>query len=63
MVEICITPSGGRHKVNDKYVVKEPQKIEQKWGNFIDISRDILLEDYKKTGIIGGKEVHSETVI
>lgn len=63
MVEIYITPSGGRHKVDDRFVVKDLKGKEQKWENFIDINRDILLEYYKKTGVMPGKEVHSKTVV
>lgn len=63
LVESFTTPNGCKAKMYDDHVLVDSRKIEQKWENFIAINRDILIEDYKKTGIMSGKEVHSETVI
>lgn len=63
IVESYTAPSGCKVKICDDSILTNPKMREQKWENFIAINRDILIEDYKKTGIIGRKEVHSETVI
>lgn len=61
MVEECITPSGGKHKISDEFVQTDTEKIRQKWDNVKSISRDILIEHYNKTGIMPGKEIHNST--
>lgn len=63
MIEECITSSGGKHKISDQFVLKDKEEIERKWTNIKNISRDILIEDYKKTEIMAGKEIHNKTVI
>lgn len=61
IVESYTAPSGCKVKICDNFILTNPEMKKQKWDNFIDINRDILIEHYNKTGIMPGKEIHSST--